>query len=164
MQMAADEPTSNAATGPKADRRLGLFLTLEEAAAELCAEVDAARAWLLERDLVHQVAGRDLVLPTELAAAVARMTAAPIAEFPAHSWRAVAAILGLSEDTIARRRKKGCDATPCHFIDAQEIRDWWRTLNAPPAATPARPRRRRSEAKPDAALDVKALVRELSRH
>lgn len=161
-----DDHPSSGADPTLSSRRLGMFLTLEEAAAELCADVDAARAWLVERDLVRHVAGRELVVPHELAGAVAKIGAAdrrPARGGSIHTWRAVAAALGVSEDTVGRRRKEHHDATPCHFADEDEIRDWWRALHAP-APTPSRPpRKRRSAQHGDGPLDVKALVHELTR-
>lgn len=39
-------------------RQLWMLLTIEEAAAELCLDADAALGWLLHRGLVRTVAGR----------------------------------------------------------------------------------------------------------
>lgn len=146
-------------------RRLGLFLTLREAAAELCAEVSAAREWLVERGLLRHVAGQELVVPQELADAVvtANLAAGAVPRGgPITSWRRVASVLGVSDDTVGRRRKERRDVTPCHFADEREVREWWLALNAAVAPTGRAPRARssRSEGGP---LDVKALVNELKR-
>lgn len=143
-----------------------MFLTLAEAAAELCVDVETASVWLVERNLLRRVAGRDLVVPQQLAEAVGAAGAAdvrPRTTGPINSWRGVATVIGVSEDTVGRHRKEHRDVTPCHFLDEDEVRDWWRAMHAPPPKTP-RPRRGRPcAATDDGPLDVKALVSELTR-
>jgi hypothetical protein len=79
---------------------------------------------------------------------------------PLKSWRAVAAAIGVSEDTVGRHRKRKSDVTPCYFESVETARAWWRDLLAP------QPRRRRSERRAargngGGALDVAALVKVL---
>ena len=46
---------------------------------------------------------------------------------PVATWRAVAHAVGVSVDTLRRRRKKwGTEARKPHFNNADDARDWWR--------------------------------------
>lgn len=79
------------------------------------------------------------------------------------TWLAVAQVLGISHDTLIRRRKRHGDRTGRSpwFRDHEEVIAWYRALTAPPPAPEAkRPRRRRETGAP---LDVAAKRRELDR-
>jgi hypothetical protein len=54
---------------------------------------------------------------------------------PLTSWRAVAAALGVSEDTVLRRRRAVRDASAPWFRDADAAIAWWQKVR-----TPRRPR------------------------
>ncbi len=61
---------------------------------------------------------------------------------PIATWRAAAAVLGVSEDTVGRRRRARDPERQCYFRDEEELVAWWRTVDGPPTAP-----RRRSSAK-----------------
>lgn len=49
-----------------------------------------------------------------------------------HSWRAVAVVLGVSEDTVLRaRRRAGVLGDPASFESAAAVRAWWDALISP---------------------------------
>jgi hypothetical protein len=57
---------------------------------------------------------------------------------PLMSWRAVSAVVGVSEDTLARRRKQqpALDMVRPFFDDARAAVEWFRLLCAPTARQP----------------------------
>lgn len=142
---------------PEGERQLMLFLTLAEAAAELHLGLHEAAEWLGARGLVRIIAGRALVIPADLVEAVRGSSGGPYT-----SWRSVAAVVGVSEDTVGRHRRRYQDATPCHFIDEDEIRVWWRAMHTPKPKKAA-PRRKVAAHRHEGPLDVRGLVRELTR-
>jgi len=80
---------------------------------------------------------------------------------PITTWNGVAQVLGLSPDTVARRRAKlGCKRI-AWFRDSDAVEAWWLVLNEPPPDKAPRPRRPRvnRDARP---LDVRQLLDELS--
>lgn len=59
---------------------------------------------------------------------------------PVTNWRAVARVLGLSYDTVWRRRREHGSQRKPHFQNAGEVWEWWRKLEPPePPAPPPRP-------------------------
>jgi hypothetical protein len=120
-----------------------LLLSAAETAAALPGSEDAAVAWLeanvppLRRDVAGEAVYRwaDVLHVLEGPAPTAP-TAAPIASIaqsPVTSWRAVAKVLGVSEDTVARHRREYDDRRAERwFGDADSVRAWWRQLHEPP--------------------------------
>jgi hypothetical protein len=49
---------------------------------------------------------------------------------PITSWRGVAEVVGVSEDTVARRRREAGDRTRAWFADDEAVRAWWWGLHA----------------------------------
>lgn len=86
------------------------------------------------------------------------------AKRPLNSWRAVAEVLGVSEDTLARRRADRAPARRCFFVDADEAVAWWRGLLEPKVAAPSRPKRAGPASQPmdDRPVDWGAVRRELA--
>lgn len=81
---------------------------------------------------------------------------------PITTWTAVARVLGVSVDTLARRRTS-CTGRRPWFADEDEVRAWWRALleEGSPPDPPQGKTRRSKAASRRGALDVRALVREL---
>ncbi len=63
---------------------------------------------------------------------------------PVTSWRGVAEVVGVSEDTVARRRRQTGDRTRPWFSDPSAVREWWAELHAGPSTPAPTPTRRRS--------------------
>lgn len=65
---------------------------------------------------------------------------------PLTSWRAVAAAVGVDEDTVHRWRSRSGDSAPPMFEDTDGARRWWRRIRygAPRERTPNPPRSPRS--------------------
>ena len=58
------------------------------------------------------------------------------------TWRLAARTLGVSEDTLARRRRARDPERRCYFRDEGELVAWWRSIaQAPVSTSPAPPRR-----------------------
>jgi hypothetical protein len=83
-------------------------------------------------------------------------------ERPITRWKDAAAVLGVSTDTLARRRKERDPQRRCYFEDEDDLTDWWRGLLAPAPAPSPRPRRppHRATGGP---VDFAAVARELTR-
>lgn len=80
------------------------------------------------------------------------------------SWRAAAAVLGVSYDTLWRRRKKRGDTmeTPW-WASADEVRTWWRALIAPLPAARRAPKKPASKVRTlERPLDARAKIRQLT--
>ena len=88
---------------------------------------------------------------------------------PVTTWKSAARLLGVSTDTLARRRKESDLGRRCYFADEAELRTWWHQLLGP-STPPSAPRRRsggrrrgRRAAEPTAGpVDFTALARELT--
>lgn len=80
-------------------------------------------------------------------------------------WKDAAVLLGISTDTLARRRKERDPDRRCYFADAADLRAWWGGLIAPgpggPTAAPP-PRTRRRPAAGAAPVDFTAVARALT--
>lgn len=84
-------------------------------------------------------------------------------EGPITTWRAVAAVLDLDEDTVKKHRDRHGDKTASPwFDDAQVVREWWRELHAPKVTRGRPPRPAPKRAVDDTPLDPRALLRELT--
>lgn len=71
------------------------------------------------------------------------------ADQPITSWKAAAAALGVSEDTLSRRRRERDPAARPYFDNADDLRAWWKALIAPaPAHRPRDTRKRATKAMP----------------
>ena len=57
-------------------------------------------------------------------------------EGPITRWNDAAAHLGVSTDTLARRRKERDPARRCYFVDEDALLAWWRDLTAPAGSVP----------------------------
>jgi hypothetical protein len=80
---------------------------------------------------------------------------------PITSWRGAATVLGLSEDTVARhRRRLRCTRTLAWWRSDDDVVRWWLALHEKPERpTRTRPVRIDRSAR---ALDVRQLIEELS--
>lgn len=83
---------------------------------------------------------------------------------PITTWQATAKVLGISYDTLWRRRKKYAHRDPfddAHFRNEDEVWAWWRALTAK-AATPAHKPRAKRQAPTDAPFDGKKVLRDFN--
>jgi hypothetical protein len=77
------------------------------------------------------------------------------------TWRAAAAALGISYDTLWRMRRKKNDRTETPWWQSrEELIAWWKALIAPPAPPPPRKPASRVRTLPGP-LNARAKVREL---
>lgn len=132
------------------------LLSADEAVEALPCPGPEARRWLVENvDAAGVVGGVGLYRWGQITAAVERGRASPSREraldqpapdgSPIAHWRDAARVLGISEDTLARRRKGKDPDRACYFDNAAELRAWWRGLVVPVVvAKPTRPPRPRS--------------------
>lgn len=79
---------------------------------------------------------------------------------PVTSWRAAAAVLGISEDTLVRHRQRAGDDSRPWWSSPDAVREWWAELHA--SKPEPRPGRKRKAKGAGGALDVRGLVRELT--
>jgi hypothetical protein len=155
------------------------LLTLDEAAHAAPGRSADARIWiLLNVAPVGEFAGESIwrwgdieeAIRGSASAATLRAnrtpgrTAREPSAFPLTRWKAAAQVLGVSDDTVARRRKASDPLRRCHFQTADELVTWWRGISAPvvpPAPLP--PKSRRKPRDGDAAtVDWPALVKVIS--
>jgi hypothetical protein len=60
---------------------------------------------------------------------------------PFTTWRAIARVVGVSHDTLLRRRKAVGDTTPPRFPNREAVRAWWEALHSPaPTSTRGKPK------------------------
>ncbi len=114
-------------------------LTLEEAAEALPGRDSEASAWLHE-NVVTQTrcswSDEQLYRWGDILKAMSTKGASEstLSSDPISTWRGVATVLGVSEDTVARHRAKYNDQTTRPwFRDADEVAEWWRKMHHPPA-------------------------------
>lgn len=82
---------------------------------------------------------------------------------PITTWRGVAAVVGLDEDTVKKHRDRHGDQTAGPWFDDDDaVRDWWRDLHAPKAQRGRPPKPRPRPTSDDTPLDPRALLRELT--
>lgn len=55
----------------------------------------------------------------------------PKSERPLTTWNAVARVVGVSHDTLQRRRRAVGDNTPPRFPNREAVRVWWEALHSP---------------------------------
>jgi hypothetical protein len=92
-----------------------------------------ARAWLREHVATFaELAGEPVYRWGDVLTALNPGGGAP-ATRAVSSWRAVARVLGISEDTLARHRKQHGDtlAEPW-FEDPEAVASWWVRMHEPP--------------------------------
>lgn len=83
---------------------------------------------------------------------------------PITTWQAVAKVLGISYDTLWRRRREFASRDPfdrAHFRDEDEVWAWWRALTAKPAQ-PAPKARSKKQPPPDKPFDGKKLLQDFN--
>ncbi len=81
---------------------------------------------------------------------------------PVTSWRGVAEVVGVSEDTVARRRREAGDRTRRPwFSDPSAVREWWAELHAGPSTPAPTPTRRRSTSSSKPARTTALRARDL---
>lgn len=80
---------------------------------------------------------------------------------PITTWVQAAAVLGVSHDTVSRRRREARHTGRPYWTSAEDLREWWRDLQAPRPAPPARRRTPQRVPNDDAPLDPHELLREL---
>jgi hypothetical protein len=83
---------------------------------------------------------------------------------PITTWHDAAAVLGISYDTLLRRRKRyGCTLELAHWRDADHVWSWYTALTAPKAEArkPGRPPKSKV-ARLTGPLDVAAKLRRFS--
>lgn len=89
--------------------------------------------------------GAEHSVTVDAAQLAALAAAAAPAEAPLTSWSAIAAACGVSDDTLARRRRARGDTSPPWFESPAAAREWYSDLvgahPSPAARTPRRPRR-----------------------
>ncbi len=143
----------------------GALLSLNEAAEAVPGNSRQAREWLVAN---VKPAGGWLDQPVyrwgDIVAAMAPTTAQPETHTgPVTRWKDAAVVLGVSEDTLSRRRAKDARRT-CYFDGVDELRAWWRGLIAPlePVISPRpRPRTERRDPAVTAPVDWNALGKAL---
>lgn len=84
---------------------------------------------------------------------------------PVTTWKGAARLLGVSTDTLARRRKESDLGRRCYFADEAELRTWWHQLlgpSTPPRRSNGRRRGRRAVEPTAGPVDFTALARELT--
>jgi hypothetical protein len=136
-------------------------LSVEEAAAWLPMEPEEAASWLHSSGIVRSVwVGRREIEVVVWGDVVAAIQSEGAAEGPLTTWRAIAQAIGVSEDTLARRRSDAADRAAPYFVDAQAARDWYQGLLAPRSQEKAKPRRQ-SRPKPveSQVVDWKAVAK-----
>lgn len=116
------------------------LLSLEEVAEALPGRPDDTTPWVHECvQIAGVVAGADVYRWGDVLRAVdVCRSDAVVQSKPITRWKEVAAILGVSEDTVARRRAEKDGKRPCFFLGAAEVQAWWRGLLEP---VPVKPRR-----------------------
>lgn len=72
---------------------------------------------------------------------------------PFTSWRDVADVVGVSEDTVARRRTERGAKGRCFFATTAEVHAWWRALIEPSGVLAKPPRRKSPKASEDGPVD-----------
>lgn len=72
-----------------------------------------------------------------------RMLVADLIPTPLASWKTIAVAVGVSYETLHRRRREAEDETEPYFLSAEDARAWYRKLVAP-APKPARRGRRKT--------------------
>ncbi len=80
---------------------------------------------------------------------------------PVTSWRAAAAVLGISDDTVHRARARAGDTSRPWWSGPDAVREWWAAMSAPKQEPVKKPRvpRPRGAAK---VFDAAALMDEVS--
>lgn len=133
-------------------------LSLDEAAAWLPLPVEQGREWLRRAGVVRVLRLGDGDVEVVIWGDVVEKVRAIGAEsFPITTWRGAARVLGVSEDTLARKRAAAGDDTPPYFADEASARAWYTALVAPHSQRPRRCRRPLAAA--DESVDWNAVAR-----
>lgn len=142
----------------RTDLGTNTVLALDEAAAWLPLEQTVAEAWLRRVGVVRLIGlGREqaeVVIWGEVIEAIRNDVRERL---PLTTWRAIAAAVGISEDTLARKRAAAKDHTQPWFADAEAVREWYAGLLAP--KEPARKKKRAAKAVAGGAVDWNAVAR-----
>jgi hypothetical protein len=135
-------------------------LSVEEAAAWLPMEPEEAASWLRSSGIVRSVwvGGREIEVVV-WGDVVAAIQSEGEAEGPLTTWRAIAQAVGVSEDTLARRRGDAADQTAPYFVDAQAARAWYQGLLAPKPKEKAPRRQARPKPVEPQVVDWKAVAK-----
>lgn len=119
------------------------FVTAELAAGALGLDLETVERWAdeappgtpgapLGRGVARRWETARLVEWSAACAAWERGVRLPDVEAPVTTWRNAALLLGVSEDTLKRRREQaGVRARPW-WPNGQALREWWVQLSAPP--------------------------------
>lgn len=122
-------------------------LSVEEAAAWLPMDAASAERWLRSTGIVRLMrAGDHEVEVVVWGDVVEAIRSDPAEGGPLTTWRAIALAIGVSEDTVARRRTDAGDRAAPYFVDRDAARTWYQGLVAPrPVAKPTIKRARPPE-------------------
>lgn len=145
--------TSHVALGTAA------ILSVEEAAAWLPMEPEEAAEWLRSSGIVRSVCvgGREIEVVVWGDVVQAIQSDGEV-EGPLTTWRAIAAVIGVSEDTLSRRRADAADRTAPYFVDTEAAQRWYRELIAPKPRAERAPRKRaKRKAEEPQIVDWKAV-------
>ncbi|MEQ1569577.1 MAG: hypothetical protein ABMA64_28325 [Myxococcota bacterium] len=141
----------------RAEPGVAAVLAVGEAAVCLPMERADAEAWLRAVGVVRRIGlGRSQVEVVVWGDVVEAIRASVNDRMPLTTWRAVAAAVGVSEDTIARKRSAAKDESQPWFEDAEAARDWYAALLQPKESKRARRAQGRVQA---GAVDWNAVAR-----
>lgn len=146
---------------PLARSELGAaaVLAVGEAAAWLPMAHADAEAWLRAVGVVRRIGlGRSQVEVVVWGDVVEAIRAGGEVRMPLTTWRAVAQAVGVSEDTLARKRAAAGDGSQPWFEDGEAARRWYFGLLAPKPAAKKR-KRAAAAAVPGGAVDWSAVAR-----
>ncbi|MCB9672368.1 MAG: hypothetical protein H6734_23020 [Alphaproteobacteria bacterium] len=73
-------------------------------------------------------------IPVDRVAEVATVLDAPRSAAPLTTWREVADAVGVSEDTLLRKRRKAGSSQVAWFATEHEAREFWKRLTQPDAS------------------------------
>lgn len=134
------------------------LLRTEEAVRALPMDEEDARNWLARQSTIG-MAG--VYRWGDLQAALVGQSDQQVKDRAVHTWKEAARLLGVSEDTLARRRKKFDPEAQAYFASTHELKTWYGSLRPKSPKSRRRPRKAppTSDKKP---IDFGALARELS--
>ena len=136
-------------------------LSVAEAAAWLPMEPDAAERWIRSAGIVRAMRFGGREVEVVVWGDVVEAIRSPLEEeAPLTSWKEIAGAIGVSQDTVARRRADSADQTPPYFVTTEAARNWYRSLLEPKVKPKSVVRRVRAKAPGKVqVVDWKAIAR-----